>query len=130
MVVDLHTHTTCSDGRLPPRELVRRAAAAGVTVLAVTDHDTVAGLAACAVAAQEAGIRLVPGIEISVRWAGDEIHLLGHFVDPADPGIASLSAESAKARTDRMAEMVDRARKAGLPVTLAEVEARAGEGTI
>lgn len=127
-IIDLHTHTTFSDGRLAPLDLVRRAAARGVTVLAVTDHDTVAGLADCARAASTLGVRLVPGLEISTRCEGEEVHLLGHFVDPSSPGLAELSEEGAQARADRMAEMVDRAARAGLPVTLEEVLARAGQG--
>src|SRR4051812_1007141 len=94
-LIDLHCHTTFSDGRLQPRELLRRAAARGVSVLAVTDHDTVAGLAACTAAAAEVGVTLVPGLEISTRCLGEEVHLLGHFVDPASAGLAELSSEGA-----------------------------------
>jgi hypothetical protein len=80
-VIDLHTHTTASDGRCTPAELVARASAAGVTVLAVTDHDTVAGGDAAADACAAAGIEFVPGIEITAVRDGMDVHVLGYFVD-------------------------------------------------
>jgi predicted metal-dependent phosphoesterase TrpH len=78
---DLHTHSTASDGTLSPAELVRRADAAGVNVLAITDHDTTAGLAEAQSAALSAGLQLVPGVEVSVTWQGHTIHILGLHID-------------------------------------------------
>ena len=93
---DLHSHSTASDGTLAPAELVRRAAAAGVEVLALTDHDTTAGVAEAEAAAREVGIRLLPGVEISVTWNRLTIHVLGLGVDPHSPvlqeGLAGLRA--------------------------------------
>jgi len=83
--IDLHTHSTASDGSLAPEELVRRAAAAGVEVLALTDHDTTAGVAAAAEAAAALGLVLVPGVEISVTWGGRTIHIIGLGVDAENP---------------------------------------------
>ena len=81
-MIDLHSHTTASDGQHSPAELLSLAASAGVTALAVTDHDTVAGLAAAKQAAVARGIQLVPGIELSAFVLGREAHILGHFLNP------------------------------------------------
>ena len=83
--IDLHTHSNCSDGSLSPAELVARAAAAGVQVLALTDHDTVAGLEEAQRAAGEHGMQLVPGVEISASWRAQAIHVLGLWIDPVSP---------------------------------------------
>jgi hypothetical protein len=80
---DLHTHSTASDGTLRPSELVARAARAGVRVMALTDHDTLNGIAEAKVAAAEQGLTLIPGVEISVNWGGRVIHILGLGLDPA-----------------------------------------------
>ena len=85
---DLHTHSTASDGLLEPAELVTRAAAAGVRVLALTDHDTVAGLAEARAAARSQGIRLVEGVEISVTWGARTVHIVGLGIDPGNPTLA------------------------------------------
>lgn len=85
---DLHAHSTASDGTLSPSELVNRAALAGVHTLALTDHDTLDGLAEARNAAAPAGITLVPGVEISVTWAGGTVHIVGLNVDPACEGLA------------------------------------------
>ncbi len=79
---DLHTHSTASDGTLAPAQLVRRAAAAGVEVMALTDHDSLGGLDEAAGAAARVGITLIPGVEISVSWGGRTIHVVGLDVDP------------------------------------------------
>ena len=86
-MIDLHSHTLHSDGQRTPAELLAEAAAAGVAVLSVTDHDTVSGLAEAARAASERGVRLVPGIELSAELHGREVHVLGHFIDSADPAM-------------------------------------------
>ena len=120
MTIDLHTHSTASDGTTPPAELPRLAAEAGLTVFALTDHDTLAGLAAASAASD---IELVPGVEISCRLDDAEVHLLGLFVDP---GHAPLAAELDLIRTDRTrraVRMVERCRELGAPITLAQVEA-------
>ena len=129
-MIDLHAHTTASDGALAPAALVRLALASGVRVLAITDHDTTAGLAEAVRAAEEAGraLRVVPGIEISARLRDREIHLLGHFVDPHDEALQRRLAAFAEARGRRMEAMVERCRAAGLDVSLEEVEARREPG--
>ena len=102
---DLHCHSTVSDGVLPPAEIVRRAAANGVTVLALTDHDELAGFAEAAAAASAAGIRLVGGVEISVTWAETTIHIVGLGVDPASAELAGR-LEQLRASRGRRAERI------------------------
>ncbi|EOD67810.1 PHP domain-containing protein [Amycolatopsis vancoresmycina] len=121
MTIDLHAHSTASDGTTPPEVLPRLAAEAGLTVLALTDHDTFAGLSAASAAAAE--VEIVPGVEISCRLDDAEVHLLGLFVDPL---FAPLADELELIRTDRVrrgARMVERCRELGAPITLAQVEA-------
>jgi 3',5'-nucleoside bisphosphate phosphatase len=120
VTIDLHAHSTASDGTTPPADLPRLAAEAGLTVLALTDHDTFAGLAAASAASD---LELVPGVEISCRLDDAEVHLLGLFVDP---GHAPLAAELELIRTDRTrraVRMVERCRELGAPITLEQVEA-------
>ncbi|MGK3204171.1 PHP domain-containing protein [Amycolatopsis sp. MEPSY49] len=118
MTIDLHAHSTASDGTTPPSELPRLAAEAGLTVLALTDHDTLDGLAAASAASD---IELVPGVEISCRLDEFEVHLLGLFVDPLH---APLADELELIRTDRerrAVRMVERCRELGAPISLAQV---------
>jgi predicted metal-dependent phosphoesterase TrpH len=84
---DLHAHSTASDGTLAPRALMQRAHAAGVGVMALTDHDTVEGIDEAATAAAELGLGFVPGVEISVTWHGITVHVVGLRIDPADPAL-------------------------------------------
>ena len=133
MRIDLHTHSTASDGTLTPAELVRAAAGAGLDVVAITDHDTTAGWAQ-AVAALPAGLTLLPGAELSCRWFGSEpsipLHLLGYLFDPA---YEPLRGELARIRDDRVRRakrMVDLMRVDGIDVTWDEIERYAEGGTI
>jgi predicted metal-dependent phosphoesterase TrpH len=129
-MIDLHSHTTASDGQHPPAEQVGLAAAAGVTVLAVTDHDTVAGLEACDAAARSLGLRLVPGIEISAVHNRREVHVLGHFIDPTSPRLVAYIEQLAGERERRMEAMVKKLVAIGVPVTLAQVRAYAGDAPL
>ena len=95
MNIDLHSHSTVSDGALTPRDLVRRAAGKGVEVLALTDHDSLGGLDEARAAAHECAIGFVDGVEVSVTWRGATIHVVGLGIDPADPRLrAGLQAVS------------------------------------
>lgn len=96
--IDLHTHSSVSDGTEPPTELVRAAAAVGLGTVALTDHDTTAGWAEGAAAASEAGITLIPGMELSTRVQMTSVHVLGYLFDPTD---ADLVAETERIRTGR-----------------------------
>ena len=115
-MIDLHTHTTASDGRCSPAELVRRAAVAGVTVLSVTDHDTVAAHPAARAACQAAGIEFVPGIEITASRDGADVHVLGYFLDPESPDLLAFLAEQRRRRIDRAREMIARLAALGIPL--------------
>ncbi|HYO55041.1 PHP domain-containing protein [Archangium sp.] len=125
-MIDLHSHTTASDGQHSPAELLALAASAGVTALAVTDHDTVAGLREAAEAARAHGVELVPGIELSAFVLKREVHILGHFVRPDFPELASYEARLRVEREQRMERMVEQMRKLGFPVRMEEVRAKAG----
>jgi predicted metal-dependent phosphoesterase TrpH len=107
-VIDLHTHTTASDGRCTPEELVNRASRAGVTVLGLTDHDTVAGIAPTAAACAGAGIEFVPGIEITAVAGGIDVHVLGYFIDTASTSLESFLSEQRQRRLDRVQRIVER----------------------
>ena len=113
-MIDLHTHTTASDGRCTPPELVSRASAAGVRVLSVTDHDTVAAWVAAATAGAAAGIEWVPGIEITAIDAGVDVHVLGYFIDVHAPALQSFLAEQRRRRIDRVRQMIERLRSSGI----------------
>ncbi|MBK1641015.1 phosphatase [Chromatium okenii] len=111
---DLHTHSTASDGTLTPAELVARAAAAGVTVLALTDHDTTAGIAEATAAALEHGIRLIAGVEISATWGERTVHIVGLGVAVDAPELATGLAELRTFRAWRAEEIGRRLAKHGI----------------
>ena len=126
--VDLHTHSTASDGTDSPTELVHAAARAGLDVVALTDHDTVAGWADAAAAASAAGLTLIRGTELSCHADGISLHLLGYLFRPDDP---ALRAEMARARDDRVPRaqaMVEKLAAAGYPITWQIVEALVPDG--
>ncbi|HTB28956.1 MAG TPA: PHP domain-containing protein [Steroidobacteraceae bacterium] len=126
--IDLHTHSTCSDGSLTPAELVEKAAAAGVGVLALTDHDTTAGLADAGAAAGRLGVTLVPGVEISAAWRHQSIHILGLWIDPSSRILRDALDAQADRRRARMRRICAALTKAGLPgdELLSAVEAQPG----
>jgi predicted metal-dependent phosphoesterase TrpH len=115
-MIDLHTHTDASDGRCTPAELAERAREAGVTVLSVTDHDTVAACRAAETACAAAGIAFVPGIEITAVREEADIHILGYFVDPASASLLRFLAEQRQRRFDRIAKMIRRLAELGIPL--------------
>ncbi|WP_426746838.1 PHP domain-containing protein [Myxococcus faecalis] len=129
-MIDLHSHTTASDGQYTPTQLLERARAAGVTVLSVTDHDTVAGLAEAKAAALANGVELVPGIEISAFVLGREVHILGHFVRPEDEDLARFAQRLRGEREQRMEAMVARMQQLGFPVRMEHVRAIAGDAQL
>lgn len=127
LMIDLHSHTTSSDGEYPPFDLVSLAASAKITTLAVTDHDTVAGLEECSRAAATLGLQLVPGIEITAFLHRREIHVLGHFIDPAEAKLAGFAAKLKVEREVRMNQMVKKMQQLGFPVTMEQVSTLAGD---
>lgn len=107
MRIDLHTHSTASDGTQSPAGVVAAAAEAGLDVLALTDHDTTTGWNEAAVAAERHGIALVRGIEISCQHEGVSIHLLGYLQDPLSPGLVEELDRSRQGRWTRVQQMVE-----------------------
>jgi hypothetical protein len=127
-VIDLHTHSTVSDGTDTPSELVAAAAVAGVDVLALTDHDTVGGWAEAAEAAAEHGIALVRGIEVSCTWRYASIHLLGYLTDPSDAELTRALARARDSRATRLERMVARMADDGIPLTYEQVLTQVAPG--
>lgn len=128
--IDLHTHSTASDGTLPPSELVRRAAAASVDVLALTDHDSVAGVSEAATAADAAGVALVPGVEVSVTWQASTVHIVGLGVDVGHPRLQQGLAGLQRFRAWRAEEMGRRLSRVGVSGSYERARELAGGGLI
>lgn len=126
MRVDLHLHTTASDGAWAPARVVRAAHEGRLDLVSITDHDTMAGFDEALAAGVEYGVHVVPGIEVSSTWHSRDIHVLGYFVDPGHSAIRRHMEEAGGRRERRMEEMVDRLVSMGIPVSMAEVEAQAG----
>jgi 3',5'-nucleoside bisphosphate phosphatase len=128
--IDLHSHSTASDGQFAPAEVAARARQAGLAVWGLCDHDTVAGLPAAAEAARVQGLRLVPGIELSAFLAKKEIHLLGHFVDPVHPTLTAFEDFLADHRRARVRAIVAQLAALGIQVTEEAVVRHSGGKTI
>ena len=126
-MIDLHAHTTASDGRSTPRELVDRARAVGVTTLAVTDHDTMAAVPEAAALAAAAGLGFVPGIEITSVSRGKDAHVLGYFLSPEAPGLSELITDQRRRRVERAREIGQRLEQMGAPIDVDALLATAGE---
>jgi predicted metal-dependent phosphoesterase TrpH len=126
---DLHSHSNASDGTTPPADVISRAAAAGLDVIALTDHDTVAGHAE-AIAALPPGLTLLPGMELSCRLEGHSVHLLAYLFDPANADLAAETAAIRESRITRAREMVARLAELGAPVTWEQVSRIAGGGVV
>lgn len=130
MPIDLHTHSTASDGSLTPTELIELAATIGLDSIALTDHDTLEGIDEAAVAADRVGIELVPGVELSLDWDRGGMHLLVLWLAPEGGPLQDRLAELRVARNSRNARIVDRLNELGLEITLEEVEHEAGTGSV
>jgi 3',5'-nucleoside bisphosphate phosphatase len=126
---DLHSHSSVSDGTEPPAVVIRRAATAGLDVIALTDHDTVAGQREAASALPE-GLTLLPGAELSCRLEGHSVHLLAYLFDPENDELAGEMAEIRESRLYRARAMVDKLAELGAPVTWEEVSEIAGGGVV
>jgi predicted metal-dependent phosphoesterase TrpH len=125
-IIDLHSHSTASDGVYRPAEVAAQAAAAGLGVWALSDHDSMAGIPEAAAAAAGCGLRLVPGIELSTFIDQREIHVLGHFLDPESPAIRDFSDLLAEKRRVRMGEIIEKLAAVGVAVLPEDIEKYAG----
>jgi len=128
ILIDLHLHTTASDGVLTPDDLVARAGEAGVTILSITDHDTVAGVPAARDAASRLGLRLVPGVEITAVENQRDVHILGYFFDPDNAGLAEFLRAQRSDRIRRVQEIGARLGELGASVDIDGVLRRATAG--
>lgn len=129
-MIDLHSHSNLSDGTDAPAELVRKAYAAGVRILALTDHDCTDGLAEAESAAAELrGMEVVPGVELSCLYGQQEIHILGYFLDPTEPTLQSRLVELREARLTRADRMLDKLDTIGIRLNRDRVREIAGQGS-
>lgn len=125
-MIDLHMHTTASDGRSTPEALIAQAVAKGLRIIAVTDHDTTAGVDACRAAARAAGVTCHVGIEITSVDGGRDVHMLGYGFDPAHVELQAFLATQRADRRRRLDEIGTRLAQLGVPVNLADAMADAG----
>ena len=144
-MIDLHSHSRASDGSFTPQDLVAHAAQAGISVLALTDHDSVAGNAEAARAAQSAGLGFIPGVELDIEWKPGECHLLGYGIGSqaagegerrtygdlrASESLSALLVRLNEDRKNRNLEIASKMRSGGIDIDLERVEAIAGGGTV
>jgi predicted metal-dependent phosphoesterase TrpH len=127
---DLHSHTTASDGKLRPRELVRLAEREGLRALAITDHDTVDALDEATEEARSVGLELVPGVEVSASFGSVPIHVLGLFIRHREAWLRKFFAEAAARRIDRVRTIVAKLAREGVAVEAEAVFARSTHGTV
>jgi predicted metal-dependent phosphoesterase TrpH len=128
--IDLHAHTTASDGVLTPPALVEYALERDLSLLAVTDHDTTDGVAGALVRAAGTPLEVWPGVEISTDVPQTEVHMLGYFVDPTNPQFQEILGRLRDSRVWRAEQMVTKLTGLGMPITFARVCQIAGTGTI
>lgn len=130
VMVDLHTHSTASDGTFSPTDLVAEAHKAGLSVLALTDHDTVAGVAEARRAGKALGIRIIAGIEISVKWQPGELHLLGFGLDTENETLLELMQYAQKKRQERNRRIIEKCNEAGFFINPEKLNRIAGGAVV
>ncbi len=128
--IDLHLHTIFSDGSHSPTEVIHFAHDAGVTALAITDHDTVEGIPESLSAGNSLGIEIIPGIELSSRFEGLEIHILGYFFDWENATLLDRLTKQQASREQRNPRVVEKLNKLGLELSYKEVKTKAGSGSV
>jgi hypothetical protein len=132
--IDLHVHTTASDGSLTPRQVVARAAALGLAAIAITDHDSVGGVAEAMAAGQKHGLEVVPGVEIGIDHEPErglvEVDILGYFIDPGDAQLFDVLTKLQDAKNGKLAGQVAVLAENGYPIDVDEVEREAGGDTV
>lgn len=129
--IDLHLHTLASDGRLTPTELIQLVAKQGLETISITDHDSTEGLAEAYEAAKDfPNLRIIPGIEMSADIPGDEVHVLGYFLEYEDPDFQAKLLEFRRGRIERAQMMVEKLDALGVHITWERVQHFAGDGTV
>lgn len=129
-MIDLHMHSTFSDGSLTPEELAGEIAATGLTAAALTDHDSTAGIARFVSACASRGVRGIGGVEISVEVKKGGLHMLGYFIDPEEPRLQSILGKIRDGRVERNREILEKLNSLGMELTWEEVTAFAGEDIV
>jgi 3',5'-nucleoside bisphosphate phosphatase len=127
-MIDLHVHTTMSDGTFTPEEVVSLAARRSLKAIAITDHDTVAGVAPAQAEGERICVEVVPGVEISTQWPGGILHILGYFVRPDDPRLIESLGYLVEKREERVPQIVSLLRENGVWITDKEVERESAGG--
>jgi predicted metal-dependent phosphoesterase TrpH len=127
---DLHVHTTCSDGSYTPAQVVDLARRSGLAAVAITDHDTLAGVAPAQAAARDTTVEIIAGVEITAEYEAREFHLLGYFVDIDDAALLEALARLGQHRLGRFWDMAGRLRACGVSLDDGELQALAGAGTV
>ncbi len=128
--IDLHTHSSCSDGTLRPAEVVDWAATSGLKVMALTDHDTMAGVAAALARGREKGVEVVPGVELSVRHGATAVHLLGYWLQPDDSGLQQRLQRIQAARQERNQQILAKLNRLGIALRMADLRKISATGQI
>lgn len=120
--VDLHIHTTASDGTMCPRDVVSMAAMLGLKAIAITDHDTMAGIAEAGEAGELLGVSIIPGIELSTDFQNTDVHVLGYFLSPDAPQLKEYIQWVTDQRRERNGKIIEKLRAKGFAITLEELE--------
>lgn len=129
-MIDLHTHTSASDGTYSPAELITLAKEQGIEAIAVTDHDTIEGLPEAMETGERLGIEVVAGMELSVEHAPGTMHILGLLINPEDKGLNDTLAKLQESRSSRNPKIIEKLNELGMPITMEEVERISGGGQI
>jgi predicted metal-dependent phosphoesterase TrpH len=129
-LIDLHVHSTASDGSYPPAEVVRLAKEGGLSAMALTDHDTVDGLPEAVAAGEGLGVEVIPGVEISAQFPGGTMHILGLYVDYHNGCLDERLAVLKQARLDRNPQIIAKLNALGIPISMARVEEISGGGQV
>lgn len=127
-MIDLHVHTTMSDGTLTPEEVVGLAVEAGLSAIAITDHDTVSGVAAAQQHSNGTGVLVIPGVEVSTQWDHGILHCLGYFVDTCHPELQSVLSYLVQARIERVPRIVEKLQAQDVGISLEDVGFEVKEG--
>ncbi len=122
-LIDLHIHSTASDGSLPPEDVVAYAKRKGAAAIALTDHDTVEGLESAMSAGKAQGLEVIPGLEISAQHPGGSMHILGYYIDPSDPHLNQELRRLQLARKERNPKIINKLQSLGFPIDYSQVQA-------